>query len=170
MATIVSQFTLNAATLIQQATVTARAIRTDTGDIIATGSATGAFPHIDDVVGGSRAIEKACVKLSEEMIDEILERWQEDVSSGTAITLNLRGVSGFTQLNKFKSALKYYVRGVSSVVQRDFYEGFATLEIVMTGSAEDLAQRLSDKDVEGIRVKVVGMSQNSVTVELSNIE
>ena len=55
-------------------------------------------------------------------------------------------------------------------MQRDFYEGFATLEIVMTGSAEDLAQRLSDKDVEGIRVKVVGMSQNSVTAELSTIE
>jgi hypothetical protein len=44
----------------QQATVTARAIRTDTGDIIATGSAQGAYPHIDDMTGGAKAIQKAC--------------------------------------------------------------------------------------------------------------
>ena len=154
----------------QQATVTTRAIRTDTGDIIATGSAQGAFPHIDDVVGGSKAIQRACSKLSEDIIDKILDRWQADVSSGTTITLKLRGVTGFAQLNKFKAALKYYVRGVSSVMQRDWYDSFATLEIVMTGSAEDLAQRLSDKDIEGIKVKVVGLSQNSVTVELSSGE
>ncbi len=150
----------------QQATVSVRAIRTDTGDILATGSGQGAFPHIDDVVGGTKAIQQACEKLSENLIGQILDRWQVDVSEGTTVTLKVRGVSTLSQLTKFKSALKYYVRGLSSVVQRDWYEGFATLEVVMTGSAEDLAQRLSDKDIEGIRVRVVGMSQNSVTVEL----
>jgi len=152
----------------QQATVTVRAIRTDTGDIIALGSAQGAFPHIDDVVGGAKAIQKACDKLSEEVMEKILNRWSEDVSSGTTITLNVRGISGFSQLNKFKNSLKYYVRGITSIVQRDWYESRATLEIVMEGNADDLAQRLSDKDIEGIIVKVVGMSQNSVTVELSS--
>jgi len=151
----------------QQATLNVRAIRTDTGDIIATGSAQGAFPHIDDVFGGTKAIQKACAQLSEDIMGKILDRWSADVSSGTTITLKLRGISGFSQLNKFKSALKYYVRGISSVTQREFNGSFATLEILMTGSADDLAQSLSDKDVEGIKVKVVGMSQNSVTIELS---
>jgi len=167
-ATVVEVF--GAKTRSQQATVTVRAIRTDTGDIIATSLAQGAFPHIDDVVGGTKAIQLACEKLSESLIDQILDRWQADVSSGTTITLKVRGVSSLSQLTKFKSALKYYVRGLSSVVQRDWYEGFATLEVVMTGNAEDLAQRLSDKDIEGIRVRVVGMSQNSVTVELAQGE
>lgn len=154
----------------QQATVTVRAIRADTGDIIATGSAQGAFPHIDDAVGGAKAIEKACTKLSEELMTEILDRWQADVSSGTTITLKVRGVDSYDTLNKFKGSLKYYVRGLSSVVQRDWYEGFATLEVVMTGSSEDLAGRLSGKDMDGIKIKVIGMTQNSVTVELSGGE
>ena len=101
---------------------------------------------------------------------QILDRWQSDVSSGTTITLKVRGVLSFDQLKKFKAALKYYVRGVSSVVQRDWYNGFATLEIVMKGTSEDLAQRLSGKNIEGIKVRVVGMSQNSVIVELSKVE
>lgn len=154
----------------QQATVTVRAIRTDTGDIIATGSAQGAFPHIDDVVGGTKAIQKACKKLSEDIMSKILDRWQADVSSGALITLKVQGVSSYSQLNRFKSALKYYVRGLTSVQQRDWYGSLATLELEMKGSAEDLAQRLSDKDVNGSRVKVMGVSQNSVTIELSQSE
>ena len=154
----------------QQATVTVRAIRTDTGEIIATASSHGAYPHIDDVVGGTKAIQKACEKLSDELMTQILDRWQSDVSSGTTLTLKVRGVSNFDQLKKFKNGLKYYVRGLSSVIQRDWYNGFATLEVVMKGTSEDLAQRLSGKNIEGIKVNVVGMSQNSVTVELSKVE
>ena len=150
--------------------MTTRAIRTDTGDIIATASGQGAFPHIDDVVGGTRAIQKACEKVSDELIQKILDRWQSDVSSGTTITLKVRGVKDFSQLNKFKSSLKYLVRGVTTVVQRDWYEGFATLEVSMTGTSQDLAERLSDKSLDDAKIKVIGMSQNSVTVELSALE
>ncbi|MBN2029375.1 hypothetical protein JW824_03950 [bacterium] len=163
-ATVVEAF--GATTRSQQATVTARAIRTDTGDIIAIQSADGAFPHIDDAVGGARAIQRACEALSEKLIDQILDQWQEDISQGSTITLQIEGVSDFSQLTKFKNALPYYVRGLTSVMQRDWHEGFATFEVVMTGSSEDLASSLSGRDIEGIQVKVIGMSQNSVTVEI----
>jgi len=148
--------------------MTARAIRSDTGDIIATGSAEGAFPHIDDVVGGKKAIEKACVKISDQLLDKILTRWQEDVTTGTTLSLKVRGISGYDQLAKLKAALPYYVRGLESVTQRDWVDSFATLEVVMKGSSDDLAQALSSKDIEGIRVKVIGMSQNSVSIELTS--
>ena len=154
----------------QQATLNVKVIRTDTGDILATSSSQGAFPHIDDVVGGTKAIQKACNKLCEELIDEIIERWQEDISRGTTIALKVRGITDYEMLNIFKSSLKYYVRGLSTVTQRDWYEGFATLEVVMTGNSDDLAQRLSGKEINGISVRVIGMSQNSVTVELKKNE
>ena len=149
----------------QQATVNVRAIRTDTGDIIATSSAQGAYPHIDDVAGGTKAIQRACEKLSEDLMTKILDQWQTDVSSGTTLILKVRGVASYEQLNKFKSSLPYYVRGLSSVVQRDWYQGFATLEVVMTGNSDDLAQRLAGKTIDGIQIKIVGTSPNSVTVE-----
>ncbi len=151
----------------QQATVSVRAIRTDTGDIIATNTAQGAYPHIDDIIGGTKAIQKACASLSDEIMDQILERWQTDVSSGGVIVLKVQGISGFSQLSKFKGALKYYVRGLVDVTQREWNGAFATLELNMKGNADDLAARLDGKDVEGILVSVIGMSQNSVTVQLS---
>lgn len=154
----------------QQASLTARAIRADTGEMLATASAQGAFPHIDDVVGGTKAIQRACDKLAPELIEKILDKWSQDVSSGTTVTLKVKGVSSYAQLTKFKASLKYYVRGIVDVVQRDWYEGFATLEITMTGNADDLAQRMAGKDIEGTKVRVIGMTQNSVSVELSTGE
>jgi hypothetical protein len=151
----------------QQATVNGRAIRSDTGDIIAIGSAQGKFSHIDDVAGGTKAIQQACEKLSEDLMNKILEKWQTDVSSGTIITLKVQGITDYAQLSKFKASLKYYVRGLTSVTQRDWSGEYATLEIEMKGNSDDLAQRLSNKNIEGIQVTVVGMSQNSVTVKLA---
>ncbi len=167
-ATVMEAFGINQRS--QQATVTVKAIRTDTGDIIATSSGQGAYPHIDDVIGGTKAIQKACSKMSEDLITQILDRWQTDISSGAAITLKVKGVKDFDQLNKFKSALKYYVRDLQTVTQREWEEGYSVLEVEMKGTSEDLAQRLSGKNIEGILVKVIGMSQNSVTVQLSEAE
>lgn len=150
----------------QQATVAVRAIRTDTGDIIATAMGQGAHPHIDDVQGGVMAIQKACDKLAGPLMTQILNQWQTEVSSGQTIVLNVQNVADYMQLNQFKNSLKYYVRGLETVNQRSFSDGYAVLEVVMKGSGDDLAQRLSGKDMDGIQIRVVGMTQNSVTVKL----
>lgn len=150
----------------QQATVTARAIRTDTGDIIATGSAQGAFPHIDDMTGGAKAIQKASAQLSDDLMQKILGRWQADVNTGTTITLQVGGITSYSQLKKFESSLTYYVRGLTSVARREYSGSMATFEVQLKGNADDLAQRLDGQNIDGIQVSVVGMSQNSVSVRL----
>lgn len=152
----------------QQATVAVRAIRTDTGDIIATGSDQGKHPHIDDMTGGVIAIKQASEKVSEQLMSKILDRWQSDIASGSTIVLHVRGLQDYMHLNKFKNSLKYYVRGLQSTTQRSFSDGYAVLEVVMKGNADDLAQRISGKDIEGMQAKVTGMTQNSVSIQLTS--
>jgi len=151
----------------QNATVSVRAIRTDTGDIIAVGSKQAKYSNqVDDAAGGVVAIQKACKELAEDIMEKILDRWQADISEGASLTLKVRGVTTLAQLTKFKSALPYFVRGLSEVVQRDWYGGFATLEVVMKGTSEDLARRLSGKEIDEYKIRIIGMTQNSVTLEL----
>jgi hypothetical protein len=152
----------------QQATVTVRAIRTETGEVIATGTEQGKFSHIDDVTGGTKAIQKACGPLAENLMAKIIDRWNVDVNTGNTLTMKVRGLEDFAELSKFKNSLKYYVRGITSVVQRDFDNGFATLEISMKGDAEDLAQRLSAAKMEGFRVRVTGQNEGGVSVAVTS--
>lgn len=151
----------------QQAALTVRAIRSDTGEIIAVASAQGAFPHINDVVGGTKAIQRACGTLTEDLVGKILDRWSSDVSSGTTLTLHINGITGYDMLSNFKSAVTYYVRGMESLVQRSWNGSVAVLEVTMKGNSDDLARRLSNQEIGGVLVKVTGMTQNSVSITLS---
>ena len=163
-ATVVEAF--GAKTRSQQATVSVRALRTDTGDIIAMAEAQGKYPHIDDIAGGVKAIQQACEKVSDELVEKILSRWESDIAAGTSVTMTVKGVTGFDQLNQFTSNLSSIVRGITSVVQKEWVDQIATLDIVMKGNTTDLARRLSGQTIGSFTVKVVGMTQNSVTVEL----
>jgi len=150
----------------QQATVTVRAVRVNTGEVLAVSTAQGKVAHIDDVTGGTLAIQKACDIVSQDLIGKILAKWSTDVSSGTAVTINVKNVRDFARLSSFKATLPLVVRGISSVVQRDFSDGSATLEVTLKGRSEDLAQRLSNAAFQDFKVKVTGMTEGSVTVEL----
>mgnify|MGYP006286436601 CR=1 FL=1 len=166
-ATVVEAFGAKQRT--QQATLNLRAIRTDTGDIIATATGKGAFPHINDITGGAKAIERACGPLSEEISEKILRQWQQDLSSGATIFLKVNGITGFELLDKIKTFFSYSVRGVTSVTQRSWQADFATFEISMEGDTNDLARRISKKMIDSFQITVTGMTQNSVTVLLKEI-
>lgn len=150
----------------QQATVTVRAIRSETGEILCTTTEQGKFSHIEDIAGGVKAIQQACERASETLIKQILDRWQTDVTTGNILILQVLNVRDYAQLNRFKASLKSYVRGVLSVIQRDFSENIATLEIEMKGDAEDLAQRLSSVFIEDFPFRVIGVNEGGVTIRL----
>src|SRR3989338_5311547 len=57
------------------ASVTARAVKADTGEILATASEKGATAHLDETVGGALAIKKASEKIASNLIDQIITKW-----------------------------------------------------------------------------------------------
>ncbi len=151
----------------QQATVTVRAIRSETGEILCTATEQGKFSHIDDIAGGIKAIQQACDRISETLVKQILDRWQADVTAGNILILQVLNVKDYSQLNRFKASLKSYVRGILSVIQRDFSENIATLEIEMKGDAEDLAQKLSSISMEDFPFQVTEVNEGGVTIRLN---
>ena len=149
-----------------QANINLRVIRADDATIIAVASAHDRAAHIDEITGGSLALEKAAKKASKELAEKIIKVWQKDIYSGTQVQLQVLNISSFSQLNTFKNSLSYYIRGVQSVNQRSFEGGSALFDIDMKGNAEQLASELEAKEIEGIRVQVIGLTANKVTVKI----
>ena len=149
-----------------QANLTLRAIRADDASIIAVASAHDVAAHIDEITGGTMALEKAAKKASQEIKDKILKVWQQDVYSGTQVQLQVLNIVSFTQLNIFKNSLKYYVRGLQGVNQREFGGGTALFDVDIKGNAESLAGELEAKEIEGLKLQVVGLTANRVTVKI----
>jgi hypothetical protein len=149
-----------------QANITLRAIRADDASIIAVASAYDRAAHIDEITGGTMALEKAAKKAAQEIKDKIVDVWQQDVYSGTQVQLQVLNISSFSQLNTLKNSLPYYVRGVQGVNQRNFSSGAALFDVDIKGNAEQMATELEAKEIEGLKLQVIGLTANKVTVKI----
>jgi galactitol-specific phosphotransferase system IIB component len=148
------------------ANLTLRVIRADDGVIIASTTAYDRAAHIDEISGGTQALEKAAKKAAVELKDKIVAAWQKDVYSSTQVQLRVQNISSFSQLNVFKNSLKYYVRGLQSVYQRSFGAGTALFDVDIKGTAAQMASELAAKEIEGLKLEVIDQTANKVTVRI----
>lgn len=149
-----------------QANLNLRVIRADDGSIIAVSNAHDRAAHIDEVTGGSMALQKASKAAANDLKDKIIAAWQKDVYSSSQVQLMISNVSSFSQLSTLKNSMKFYVRGVQAVHQRSFSGGVALFDVDIKGNAEQLASELEAKEIEGIKFQVTGMTANKVTATI----
>ncbi len=149
-----------------QANITARAIRTDNGMVIASAAEHAAAVHIDDITGGSEAIKKATEKLAENLKTQIIAKWQSEVSSAGLVSLTVRQIKSYADFMKLKNAMKEEVRGVKNVYIRKMEAGTAQMDIEFQGSALSLADNLAVKKFEGFSLDVTAVGQNTLEMNM----
>jgi len=145
----------------------ARAINCDTGEILAVGEKVKPGLDLSQVIAGKKALTSAGGELAGVLIDQILERWSTEVTSGTTVALQVVGLKRYDDLTSFIDCLKTYLRGVQEVNQREFESGVALLDVETTGDAKQLAGELSKKDLKHFTVEVTGKTQNKITVKVT---
>jgi hypothetical protein len=150
-----------------QAVVTAKAIRTDDGKVIATGSEQAAKAHIDEVKGGALAIQEAAEKLGETLATKILDRWQKETyGSSQEITLVISNLVSYRHLAFVVDFLEKEVQGVKNLQQRTFNAGVAELGLDYAGKLRELAKFLAMKDFTGFRLEPTNFTQNRVDLKV----
>lgn len=149
-----------------QANITARAVRTDNGMVIASAAEHAAAVHIDDITGGSEAIKKATEKLAENLKAQIIAKWQSEVSSAGLVSLTVRQIKSYADFMTLKDALKEEVRGVKNVYIRKMQAGTAQMDVEFQGSALSLADNLAVKKFKGFSLDVTAVGQNSLEMNM----
>jgi hypothetical protein len=146
--------------------MSARAINTDNGDILATSDTTQSFMQIDDVTCGKETIKRAAKAITKDLSAKIYERWSKDVSGGNQVHLTVSGADSMSTASSFKKSLTEFVRGVKGVNQRSFDDGVLELDITLVGSTEEFATEVETKKLGKFSVKVKGYTANTVTLAL----
>lgn len=147
------------------ASVTARAVKADTGEILATASEKGATAHLDETAGGALAIKKASEKIASNLIDQIITKWSGEVGGQTTVQLVITGID-FVGLNKFKTIIQSQVRGVLKLNQRSFTAGVAVIDIETRTNAQSMAEELAMKNFETFKVEIIGLSANKIDMRV----
>jgi hypothetical protein len=150
-----------------QANVSLRAIQTDTGGVLSSGSEHAAAVHIDEVTGGVEALKKASAKISEKMMDDIIKNFQKRVGATTLVQVIVNGLSGPEDLRKFKNMLQGQVRGVEGIYERSFTGNVAKIEIDLKGSAQSLSDEIGRKNFKEFAVKVLSTTWNTIEINVT---
>jgi hypothetical protein len=148
-----------------QANIALRALKTDTGEIIAASSTHAAVAHVDPSTANAKALSDASRRIAGLLLDQILSQWQNETGGTRTVTLRIEGVS-YAEVKQLRSWLPQQVRGVREVYQRSVQNNTAELDIDLQGSAENLADELSEKQFKDRTIEVLDLLPNKVRIEL----
>ncbi len=149
------------------ANVSARAVRTDTGQVVAAAEFTSpAGKGFEQSTAGAKALSEAGRMLAREMFMRVGKVWTREQSGLRRIDMTVRGVDDYGRLAAFKNVLVNSVRGVKDVQERSMEEGRAELEVSLSSTAQAFATDLATRKFQGFAVKVRKVTANAVEVEL----
>ena len=131
-----------------RARVEAKALRTDTGQIVATYGAHGSGVDISENIAAKAALADAGRKAAQYFVNMFAKK--SSSASGSGIELIVQGIKGFSQLNSLKNSLSR-MPGVDNVEVLNFESGDATIDITFKGNAMEFASVL---EANGVKLKI----------------
>jgi len=149
-----------------QADISLRAVNTDNGHVLASVTTNAAAVHPSKITAGTNALKIVTESSAEHLMEQILDRWNQDLMSGGMIHLILSNVGEYSRLVKFKETVQKKIRGVSGLYQRDYSEGVATLDIKIASTSQALADELVVLDYGGFYIDVTGITQNRIELKM----
>jgi hypothetical protein len=145
-----------------QATVSAKAVNADNGEVLASWSAQAASPHISTAAGEAEALGKAAREVAEQLSQQILANWRGKAEGTRTVRLAVSGLGGYDDLRSFKAALREGVEGVEEIWERSFEAGAAKFDVELAPSSSDLVEALSALSVQGKPVRITSFTSNVV--------
>ena len=148
-----------------QADVSLRAVRTDTGQVLATATTHGAAVHLSEIAAGNDALKKATSEAADQLITKILAVYSKEVGGTRSVNITISGLNK-TQFVKFKDVLRSQVRGIKGLNERSFQNGVAKLSVDSKNSAQIISDELSLKDFGTFGVEVISSTANQLELRV----
>lgn len=123
-----------------QASLSLKALRTDTKHVLGTASGSGKAVHLGEE-GAAQALRQAATVAGNEIIRQITKTWSQELSSARQVILVVYGVSP-EEATKMASRLEKEGRGVQAAVVRTADANQTEIELTLKGDAGDLAQEV----------------------------
>ncbi len=148
-----------------QADLSLRAVRTDTGQVLATATTHAAAVHISEITAGNDALKKAATEAADQLTAKILAQYSKETGGTRSINITVNGLNK-TQFVKFKDVLRGQMRGIKDLHERSFQNGVAKLSVDSKSSAQVLSDDLSLKDFGTFSVEVVSSTANQLELRV----
>lgn len=146
-----------------QSTVTVKAVNTDDGKVLASVTKQGKTVHIDEVAGGTKALEMAANEAADYLAEEIVKKF---IRGSNSVTLSVTGVTNYNMFSDFINILKYEIRGIKAVHEREVAGNVGLVEVETKFNSSQLAQELIYKTFPKFTILIRGKTANKINLRL----
>jgi hypothetical protein len=151
-----------------QAVISAKLVRADTGEVKVSETRQAAKPHVNSLSGIQMAISEAGELLANDMIDKIIQIFHEEVYNIANVNLTIFGLQGYGHLQEVIQLISDNVRGIKEIYQRNYTMGTAELEVELTGSTQSLAADLTTRKFGNYKFDIKESTHNQLQVYITS--
>ncbi len=142
-----------------------RAIRTDTGEVLADMDNTFVATNSDDTKGGQDAIEGAAALAGSELASKVMENWKKAVQSVEKLELRVEGTKNLGNFVTFRRAIRD-IDGVKSIKLTEIMADEAALEVYFEGPAKAFAKAIMLKPFGTFGIHISEVAQGQIKVKI----
>lgn len=146
------------------AEVTATVIRVDNGQVLGSARGKGTMRHISQQIGGNDALSKAARAVSDQLIEQITAKWENETNQGRMVQVTVHGLGSSN--NKDVREFLGRLEGVQSVMLRSTRAGVGIFDVLTTASAQELADQLRGNPVGALEMEASAMTSNTMEVSI----
>ena len=148
-----------------QGTVTARAVRLDTGEEIAASMQTAVAAGSDELAGVREALSMAGAQAGSELASQIQSIWHKELSRPTLVEVIIQGSSNLLYFERFRQALMEQ-QGVRGLQIKEMRPDETRVVVDFEGNGEKLAAVLMLKAYGAFGINITEIALNHLKIQL----
>lgn len=148
-----------------EGTVTARAVRVDTGEEIGTSTQKAVMAGADESVESRAALAKAGSQVGTELAFQIMNSWYKESSRPTLVEVIIQGSSNLLYFERFRQAL-LELQGVRGLQIKEIRPDETRLVVDFEGNGEKLAASLMLKSYGAFGIHITEIALKNLKVQL----
>jgi hypothetical protein len=149
---------------VHGASVVLRALHADSGEIFASATGEGSYPHINFLTGAQKAVEEATQKAVRSLLKDLQHKLEH---AGSTLLVSISGIT-YQQLAYLKKILREQSRfpDLADIQQKSFQGSIAKLQFTITNSPQDFADHLATYDFQKFALNVLSYSPRKIDFAL----
>ena len=146
-------------------TITARAIRTDSAELMLDFARTAVAANENDITGGKEALANVGDQAGRELAEQLAVVWQRQAGRPAVVELNIIGTGHLASYVKLRKALNS-ISGVEGIRVKEIKPNEAALLVEYKGKTKDLAAALMLQNFKSFGITISEVTDNSLRIEL----
>lgn len=146
--------------------ITARVLRTTTGEEITAVSRTAVTANVDEIAGSRDALSGAGSLMAEDLAQRIIAAWQREAKEAFTVKIYLDGTRNLVNFVMFRRMLTK-ISNVEGIQVKELKTDNATIEVEYKGKSKELADAMMLHAFETFGINIYEITAEHLKVELT---